>query len=607
VPEFAPTTTELLFWNALALIVAACLFAPIVRRAGLGTILGYLAAGLAVQLVFPHSLAEHPEGLLHFSEFGVVLFLFVIGLELHPAELWAMRRDIFGLGLAQMLLCGAMLAVGAWLALPLGTGPAIVVGLGLALSSTALVMQTLDERNHRGWCYGRKSFAVLLFQDLAIVPLLLLVALLAPAGGTMDPAESLVAVGWAVAAILVLVLVGRYLLDPLFGLIARTAMPELMTAAALGVVIAAALLMDLVGMSYAMGSFLAGVMLAESSYRHQIEADIEPFRGLFLGLFFMAVGMSLDLAVVADQWLLILLAAPVAMLLKGVTIYGLGRVARLSHNDSVRLCLSLPQFGEFAFVLFTAAATAAVLPPSLASTLIAIVTVSMVLAPLMVRLEPVLERPDAAPVIEERFDDADGRVLLIGFGRFGQVVSQPLFGRGIDITILDKDPTRIQDAGRFGFRVHFGDGKRRDVLRAAGAWRVDLIVICVNDADDASEIVELVQAEYPRMPLYVRSYDRRHSVHLLQADVAFSVRETFESALRMGAVVLEGLGVAKDETRAAIKDIRRRDLARLRAQAKEGIEAGRHQLHTAPVRPEPPSAALDTTPNEIETKEAEST
>jgi len=588
-PEFTPSSTELLFWNALALIVAACLFAPICRRAGLGTILGYLAAGFAVRLVFPHGLAEHPEGLLHFSEFGVVLFLFVIGLELRPAELWAMRRDIFGLGLAQMLLCGSALGGVAWLALSLEPETAIIVGFGLALSSTALVMRTLDERAHRGSLYGRKSFAVLLFQDLAIVPLLLLVALLAPMGDGVGLAGSLVAIAWVVAAIASLVLIGRYLLNPLFGLIARTRMPELMTAAALGVVLSAALLMDLVGMSYAMGSFLAGVMLAESSYRHQIEADIEPFRGLLLGLFFMAVGMSLDVTIVVDQWLLIIAVAPLAMLLKALCIYVLGRISKLSHNDSLRVCLSLPQFGEFAFVLFTAASTVLLLEPNMASTLIAIVTVSMVLAPLALRLEPLLVRSQTAIDIDEHFEDANGRVLLIGFGRFGQVVSQPLFGRGFDVTILDRDPSRIEDARRFGFRVHYGDGNQGDVLEAAGAARVELIVICVGNADETNKIVELLRARFPQKPVYVRSYDRRQSIHLLQADVTYSVREIFESALRMGAKVLLGLGVREEETEEVIKDIRKRDLARLRAQAKEGLDADRHRLHTTPVRrPEPP-------------------
>jgi len=588
VPEFAPTPSELLFWNALALIVAACLFAPIFRRAGLGTVLGYLAAGLAVQIVFPHSLAEHPEGLLHFSEFGVALFLFVIGLELRPKELWAMRRDIFGLGIAQMLVCGAALSALAWFVLQFEPDAAVVVGFGLALSSTALVMQTLEERSHRSTRYGRKSFAVLLFQDLAIVPLLLLVALLAPRGSALGVYDGLIAVAWALAGIAILVLVGRYLLDPLFKVIAHTRMPELMTAAALGTVLSAALLVDLVGMSHAMGSFLAGVMLAESSFRHQIEADIKPFRGLFLGLFFMAVGMSLDLTTVVDQWLIIVVVAPLAMLVKALCIYGLGRVFGLSHNDGIRLALSLPQFGEFAFVLFTAAAAVALLDPATANTLIAIVTVSMVLAPLTLQLESLILQSDAKPQIDEDYNDANGRVLLVGFGRFGQVVTQPLFGRGYDITILDRDPTRIHDAQRFGFRVHYGDAKRGGVLDAAGAENVEIIIICVDDVDETNEITRLISNEYPQKPLYVRSYDRRHSIHLLHAGVRFSIRETFESALRMGAIALQGLGDKDELTSDVIRDIRDRDLARLKAQAKDGLEAGQHQLHTVAVRPEPP-------------------
>lgn len=585
--EFAPSATELLFWYALALIVAACLVAPLFRMAGLGTILGYIAAGLGVTLLFPDSLGAHPEGLLHFSEFGVVLFLFVIGLELRPESLWRMRTDIFGLGFAQMLLCGAVLALPAWLLFDVGASTAVVIGLGLALSSTALVMQSLDERQERGLPFGRKAFAVLLFQDLAIVPLLLLVALLAPTGADLSMQDSLLAVAAALLGIVALIAVGRYLLDPMFGLLARTRMPELMTASALGVVIAAALLMDLVGMSYAMGSFIAGVMLAESSYRHEIEANIEPFRGLFLGLFFVAVGMSLDLDAVAANWVLILLAAPAAMTLKGLSIYGLARIFGSNHNDSVRIALALPQHGEFAFVLFAAASSALLLSADLASTLIAVVTVSMMISPLLARLLPLLLTEAPAEHIDESFADAGGRLLIIGFGRFGQVVSQPLFARGLDITILDSDAARIRDAERFGFRVHFGDGRRRDVLRAAGAASADLLVICVDDPAATDEILRLAESEFGGKPCYVRSYDRRQSIRLLQAEVTFSIREVFESALRLGGVILNALGSTEDEVARIVADIRERDLDRLRAQAAGDMQSGLDRLHTAPVQPEP--------------------
>ena len=585
-PAFDPNPIELLFWNALALIAAACFFAPIFRRLGLGTILGYLAAGLAVQLAFQGRFSEHPEDLLHFAEFGVVLFLFVIGLELRPSTLWAMRGDIFGLGTAQMLLCGGILAVPAvLLGLPVAT--ALVVGLGLALSSTALVMQMLDERRERSSLYGRKSFSILLFQDLAIVPLLLLVAFLAPTGEGMDLSESLVQLAVALAAIAVLVLAGKYLLDPLFHLLARTGMQEIMTASALGVVIAAALLMDLAGMSYAMGAFIAGVMLAESAYRHEVEANIEPFRGLFLGLFFMAVGLSLDVGAVTANWALILAAVPAAMALKALAIYIAAQLFEIGHQTAIKMALALPQHGEFGFVLFAAAATAGLLAGETSSILIAIVTLSMAVSPLVERLEPLLLHVPPARNLEETFDDADGRTLVIGFGRFGQVVSQPLFGDGIEVTILDNDADRVIDAQRFGFRVHFGDGTRRDVLRAAGASDADMIVICVDDAETADRIVALVKSEFAQAKVFVRSYDRRHSIRLRKAEVDYSVRETFESALRMAEKVLLALGTPEKAVAETISDTRERDLDRLRQQAEGDLQSGLDRLHVAPVRPEP--------------------
>ena len=584
--EFNPNSVELLFWNALALIAAACIFAPIFRRLGLGTVLGYLVAGLAVQLIFSGSFSKHPEELLHFAEFGVVLFLFVIGLELKPSMLWAMRQDIFGLGFAQLLVCGTPLAILA-LAFGLSWGPAIVVGLGLALSSTALVMQMLDERRERGSPHGRKAFAILLFQDLAIVPLLLLVTFLAPTGETMDIGQSLERLAIAVAAIAILVLIGRYLLDPMFRMLSRTQMQEIMTASALGVVIAAALLMDLAGMSYAMGAFIAGVMLAESAYRHEVEADIEPFRGLFLGLFFIAVGLSLNLATVAENWLLIIAVTPAAMAIKGLGLYGVARLFKTSHNSAARMALALPQHGEFGFVLFAAAAAAGLFDPTTSSTLIAIVFVSMALSPLVARLEPLVVRRSAKETIEESYEDANGRTLIIGFGRFGQIVSQPLFSAGIDVTILDNDADRIREAQRFGFRVHFGDGTRRDVLRAAGAAEAELIVICVHDPEIADKIVALVASDFSQARLFVRSYDRRHSIRLMAAKVDFAVRETFESALRMGEHLLIALGRSEQDAEGTIADIRERDRERLQQQAEGDLHAGMDRLHVAPVRPEP--------------------
>ncbi|MEM9743520.1 MAG: cation:proton antiporter [Pseudomonadota bacterium] len=591
-PTFAPTGTELMFWNALVLIAGACLFAPVFARLRLGSILGYLAAGVAVQLVYPGGITEHPEELLHVAEFGVVLFLFVIGLELHPSDLWRMRRDIFGLGGAQMLLCGLVLALAAFaiarlVGADLAPGAAIIVGLGLALSSTALVMQSLDELGHRQLEYGRTSFAVLLFQDLAIVPLLLLVTLLAPSDGGLDWRANLLAVGQGLVAILILVVLGRFALNPMFNLLARSGVREIMTAAALGVVIASALLLDLVGLSYAMGAFIAGVLLSESAFRHEVEANVEPFRGLFLALFFVAIGLSLELHAVLENLALIVLFTPVVMGLKGLVLYALGRGFGRSHNDAIRFALALPQQGEFGFVLFASAASAGVLAGAWPTVLIALITLSMALSPLLRFVEPLLLRLDTAPVPEEDYDDVEGTVLIIGFGRFGQIVSQPLFAMGYSLRILDASAERVQDAQRFGFRVHYGDGRRREVLRAAGAEEVELVVIAVDDSDVADDISRLLAAKFPQAKRYVRAYDRRHALALRRAGVDVTVRETFESALWMGEQALCGLGISRHQAQAAIEAVRLRDRERLEEQFEGDIRSGIDRLHTSPVRPEP--------------------
>lgn len=371
---------EILFLQALALLVSACVFVPLFKKYGLGTVLGYLMAGVFINFVFAGHFAEHPEELLHFSEFGVVLLLFVIGLELKPATLWTMRQDIFGLGLMQMLVCTVALML-AVLFFKLNWQAALIIGSGLALSSTAIVMTQLEESGDIKTLYGRKSFAILLFQDLAIVPLLLMVSLLAPTGNDTSFNQSLIYVGIAVAAILILIVLGKYALNPIFRWLARFGSQEIMTACALAVVVAAAMLMDIAGMSYAMGAFIAGVMLAESNYRHELEANIEPFRGLFLGLFFMAVGLSIDFNVIRDNYLFILLLAPCAMALKTVVIYALSRLTGHHHNNAIKIALTLSQLGEFGFVLMAAAGTAGLLSDNLTSLLIAIISVTMALTP----------------------------------------------------------------------------------------------------------------------------------------------------------------------------------------------------------------------------------
>ncbi|UDF30605.1 UNVERIFIED_ORG: monovalent cation:proton antiporter-2 (CPA2) family protein [Roseateles sp. XES5] len=570
--------------EVLLMLGGALLAAPIFKRLGLGTILGYLAAGVVIGPIL-HQIRDGEE-LLGVAELGVVFLLFLIGLELKPSRLWAMRHDIFGLGMAQVVITGLALA-GLTLAFDLEQWDgALIIGFGLALSSTAFAMQILDERGDTNTRYGQRAFSMLLLQDLAIVPLLALIPLLAeqaPEDTTSAFEDFLIALS-AIAALLV---AGRYLLNPLFQVIARTGAREAMIAAALFVVLAAAMLLQMAGLSLALGAFLAGVLLAESEFRRELETDLEPFKGLLLGLFFMAVGMSLHLDVIFSSWLTILIATPAVMLVKSLVIYSLCRFTGSSHNDAVRIALVLPQGGEFGFVLFTAAAAAGIFSGGLASLLIAIVTISMALTPIAAALSRFLLVEDAEEEMEEDFEGAGADVLMIGFSRFGQIAAQILLAGGREVTVIDHSTDRVRQAANFGFRIYFGDGTRKDVLRAAGIERAKIVAICTQGKAATDRIVDLVQSEYPNATLFVRSYDRVHTLSLRARGVQHDVRETFESALVFGRETLEELGVDPDDALAIGDDIRRRDVARLELQAAEGITAGRHMLHSKPVKPEP--------------------
>ncbi|MEI2383985.1 monovalent cation:proton antiporter-2 (CPA2) family protein [Breoghania sp. JC706] len=585
-PWYHPDHVEIFFWEALALLVVSCVLVPLFRRLGLGTVLGYLTAGVCVGSGLSLNFDVPAEELLHFAEFGVVLFLFVIGLELKPSQLWTMRRKIFGLGLAQVAVCGAVMTLPPYL-YGLGWSASIVIGAGLALSSTALVMQMLDEHGDRAEPYGRVAFYILLFQDLAIVPLLLLVRMLSPHGEEPSLTDALTSGAIAACAIALLVLVGRYLLEPIFRLLSRTRLPEIMTASALATVIAAALVMDMAGMSYAMGAFIAGVLLSESSFRHEVEANIEPFRGLFLGLFFIAVGISLDLRVVAANWLLILLAVPLFMTLKGLATHFVLRAGGLPPHCSRLAALSLCQHGEFGFVLFSTAAGAGVLPHDIASILVAVISFSMAAAPFADRLRPLIDGRTVPETIDEDFSDAGGNVLVIGFGRIGQVVTQSLLAAGASVTLLDNDPDRIREARRFGTRVHFGDGTRRDVLRAAGAEGADLIAICSDRPEQTVGMIEMIRREFPKPKLIARTYDRIHSIQVANLGLDAEVRETFESAVRLGAHALEALGLDEARIEETIADVRHRDRERLREQIRAAAGAAGRQEAIEKVRPEP--------------------
>jgi monovalent cation:proton antiporter-2 (CPA2) family protein len=571
--------------QAAIFLAAAVVAVPIFRKLRLGSILGYLAAGVVIG---PRGLGlfTDSESIMHVAELGVVLFLFIIGLELNLSRLWAMRRDIFGLGAAQLVLTGLLAMIYPLLVVGRSWQASLVAGLGLALSSTALVMQLLEERGEVQSPHGQKAFAILLFQDLAVVPLLALVAILSPKSGESGIPIWLSALKMA-GAVVTVILVGRYLLNPFFRVLASSGAREIMTAAALLVVIAAAGLMTYAGLSPALGAFLAGIMLAESSYRHELEADIEPFRGLLLGLFFMSVGMSVDLGVVARFWPLLLGALLTLTMIKVGVIYGLLRLSGGDHATAIRASFVLPQGGEFGFVLFATAVSASVMVPEQATLLVALVTMSMALTPLLVAIAPRLIHEEVRQR-EENFDGAKGSVLLVGFGRFGQVVSQMLLPEGVEVTAIDNDLEMIEAAERFGFKVYFGDGARLDVLRAAGAGRARLICVCVDRKETTTHIVEIARSAFPLALVYARAFDRVHALELLAKDVHFQIRETYESAIAFGKAALSGLELAPERIAEVEADMRSRDRERFALQQQGGTLAGRDQLVTRPVpRPEP--------------------
>ena len=567
----------------LVLLGAAVLSVPIARRLGLSAIVAYLTAGI---IIGPYGIGIFgtPESIIPVSELGVVMLLFLIGLELELGRLLAMRGAIFGLGAAQLTITGLAIATLSYAAGLVEWRGAIVAGLALAMSATAIALQILEERGQLQQDYGQRAFAILLFQDMAVVPLLAVLPLLAPAGeGThAQLGDGLRAVGLIAGAIALIVLAGRYLLNPFFRLLAQSGSREVMTAAALLVVLGAALTMQKAGMSMALGAFLAGVLLAESNYRHELEADIEPFRGLLLALFFMGIGMSIDLVIVRANVWLIAVAAIAITILKAAIVWLLFRATCVHRGDALRAGSVLTGAGEFAFVLIPLGGSLGVLDPRQGSILTAIAATTMLLGPLVATLTDGLVRRWTGPDLREPddFSDASGSVLVIGFGRFGQIVSQCLLAEGIDVTAIDNDPEMLESVARFGFKVYYGDGTRLDVLRAAGAGEARLIAICIDNREAASRIVDLVQAQFPAAKLYVRSFDRRHTLQLVAKGVDFQVRETYESALVFGRKTLEALGLDSERAAAVEEFVRRRDLDRLVLQQAEGISAGADLLRT---------------------------
>jgi glutathione-regulated potassium-efflux system protein KefB len=569
--------------QVVALLAAGVVAVPIFKRLGLGSVLGYLTAGLVIG-PFGLKLFTDPQAILHVAELGVVMFLFVIGLEMQPSRLWSLRREIFGLGVAQVFVCGATLTIAGTLA---GFPPlvAFVAGMGFVLSSTAIVMQILNERGDTATPAGQRIMSILLLEDLAIVPLLAIVAFLAPGAAEAEAQSRWVEMAIALSALAALIAAGRWLLNPMFRILAAAEAREVMTAAALLVVLGAALAMQIGGLSMAMGAFLAGVLLSESTFRHQLEADVEPFRGILLGLFFLGVGMSLDLSVIATDWPRILALVIGFMALQWTATYVVARLTGADHDEALTRASLLAQGGEFAFVLYAAAYSVGIFDGQIQAVMTATVILSMALTPLLVMaIRRIVPKPEESLDGVDLVENLSGRVLMVGFGRFGQIVSQPLLLRGVEVSIIDNDIEMIKAAANFGFKVYYGDGARLDILHAAGAGRAEAVLICVDKGETAVAIARHIKAEFPLVPVLARAFDRRASMELIRAGVDFQLRETFESALAFGETALVELGIDPQEAAETLEEVRRRDRARLDLQIAGDIQDGSAYLKgNAPV------------------------
>jgi glutathione-regulated potassium-efflux system ancillary protein KefC len=548
--------------NSLIYLGAAVIAVPVSKALGLGSIIGYLAAGMAIG-PWGLGLVTNVQDILHFAEFGVVLMLFLVGLELEPKRLWSMRRPIFGWGSAQVIGCAAVIFIALWgasLLIPSvnaalgGWKTALVAALGLALSSTAIALQVMGERNLLPTSSGQAGFSILLFQDVAAIPILALIPLLG-ASLAVNEATSSIDIAYSaikiIAIIIAIVVGGRLLLRPIFRWIARSKTPEIFTAASLLLVVGIAALMLLVGLSMALGAFLAGVLLAESEYRRELETDIEPFKGLLLGLFFIAVGMSIDFSVLIADPLLIASVLIAFIAIKFVVIYVITRLMKVPFQERPVLTLLLAQGGEFAFVVFQAAAGARVFAPQTASLLIGVVALSMLVSPLILIVIDKFWLPRFAKSGVELPDEISEQqaapIIIAGFGRYGQIVGRLLLAQAIPTTVLDHDAEMIETARSFGYRVFYGNATRLDLLRTAGATTAKILVVAVDDVEQSLAIVDLAKEHFPQLQLVVRARDATHWNKLRDRDVTFIQRELFESSLKSAGSVLELLGYPADD------------------------------------------------------------
>ena len=557
---------------------AAIIFVMLFRKLKLGATLGYIVGGVVIG---PYALGlfNNPDSLSTITELGIALLLFIVGLELHPSRLWRLRKDIFGLGLAQVVICGLLLSLFIFGVLGVTAFAALAIGLPLALSSTAQVLPMLRADGDLNTPQGERAFSILLFQDLSIVPLITIVTAMSRVAP--DPSAP---TGWTLAlytvgAVIALVIAGRLLLNPMFRLIGRLGERELFIVAGLFTVVASSALMHALGLTVALGAFIAGEMLAESPYRHELESDVEPFRSILLGLFFLSVGMMLDLNVIAAQPLTVLGIALGVIVIKALVIAGLARLFGNSGPRSLRLGLLLSQAGEFGFVLFALAAAGQLITPEAASLFGAVVTLSMATTPFLMRLVDRLEARE-----ERGGEGLDGpekspetSVIVVGYGRFGQTVAQMLMAKKVGVTLIDKAPTLIETADEFGTKVYYGDGTRIDLLRTAGAETAKAILFCNDNVSGElnRDAVARVLEAFPQASVMVRVFDRKHLMEFSSLDLSFAQRELFESAVVMGRRALKAVGFESSEVERVDKEYRLRDCERLERQSESGdLHAG---------------------------------
>lgn len=552
--------------SLIALFLAAAVFAaPLAKRLGVGSVLGYLFAGI---LIGPSVLGQvesfyEVEKVVHIAEFGVVMLLFLIGLELKPIRLWTMRSSVFGFGGSQVLVTTAIVcAIAYYAGLPFKT--ALFIGAALALSSTAFAIQVLDEQGELTTRHGRLAFTGLLFQDLAAIPLIAFVPLFA-LDATVEGAMDLEAAALALGGIIAVVVVGKFLLHRLFPLIAATGMAEAMTASALLTVVAVAWAMNEVGLSAALGAFIAGALLADSEYRHELQANIAPFQGLLLGLFFTAIGMSLNIRLIQTEPLAILALTAGLLVVKGVVIFGLGRWQGLETAPARRLAIVISQGGEFAFVLFTAAAGTGVINRELAELLAVVVTLSMIATPLLLRIDDQLRKraPKSDEAVFDMLPDEQGHVVLAGFGRMGQIIARILKAKGIKFIALDADPQQVNLVKRFGNESYYGDASRLDILRAAQMDKAIGLVLTISDVETSLKAVRAVKKHFPDVPIVARARNRQHAHRLMDLGVSIIHRETFLSSLEMARESLRIAGLSETEARQTIETFRIYDRERL--------------------------------------------